>query len=73
MKISVRVTPNSRVSALIKLGEGEYTAKVPAPATQGRANKTLIEILAKHFGIGKSKIRILRGAKGRDKLIEIVQ
>lgn len=72
MKINVRVTPNSRVSILTELGEGKYAVKVAAPATQGRANNTLIEILAKHFGVGKSKIRILRGAKGRDKLIEIV-
>ncbi|MDE1828393.1 MAG: DUF167 domain-containing protein [Candidatus Micrarchaeota archaeon] len=73
MKINVRVTPNSRASILTKLDEGNYAVKVAAPATKDKANKMLIEILAEHFGIAKSKIRILQGAKGRDKLVEVMQ
>jgi len=71
MKISIRITPNSKVSKISKLGENKYLAKVAAPAIEGKANSMLIEILAEHFVVSRSKIRILRGAKGREKVVEI--
>jgi uncharacterized protein YggU (UPF0235/DUF167 family) len=50
---------------------GSYRVKVDAPARGGRANERLIAILAEHFDVPKSRIRILRGLASRDKLVEI--
>ena len=37
----------------------------------GEANDALIKLLAKHFKVPKTSIKILRGAKSRIKIIEI--
>lgn len=71
MIIKVRVTPNSREAIAVKVDEGSYEVKVDARAVGGAANKRLLEILSKHLGVPKSRITILRGAKSRDKILEV--
>ena len=71
MLISVHVTPNSKESRVTKVGEASFDVKVDEKATGGRANKRLVEILSEHFGVPKSKISIVRGAKSRDKTVEV--
>jgi uncharacterized protein (TIGR00251 family) len=71
MKINVLVVPNSKVSEVIKIDENNYKVRVDAPVVEGKANKRLIEILAEHFNVPKSSVRILKGFKTRNKIIEI--
>ena len=71
MEISVIVTPNARIPMVIKGEDGSYKAKVNARASEGKANMRLIEMLAKHFGVPKSHVRILKGLGSRNKLVEI--
>jgi uncharacterized protein YggU (UPF0235/DUF167 family) len=71
MKINVIVTPNSRVPAVIKVGDNNYKVKVNARAAEGRANARLIEILSDYLDTPKSRIRILKGLSSRNKLVEI--
>jgi hypothetical protein len=71
MNIRVRVTPNSKIPVMIRIDESNYGVKVNAPATKGRANERLVEMLADHFGVSKSSIRILKGLNGRNKLVRI--
>lgn len=44
---------------------------VAAPATENRANDELIKLLADELGIGRSRLRIVRGATGRQKVVEV--
>ena len=37
----------------------------------GEANKSLIAVLAKHFGVPKSSVKIVLGQKSRTKIVEI--
>ena len=39
----------------------------------GKANLEIIKQIAKHFRISKSCVRIVSGAKSKDKLVEVVQ
>jgi uncharacterized protein len=71
MLISVHVTANSKESRVTKVGEASFDVKVDEKATGGRANKRLVEILSEHFGVPRSKISIVRGAKSRDKTVEV--
>jgi uncharacterized protein YggU (UPF0235/DUF167 family) len=43
-----------------------------APPTEGRANEELLELLAKELGLPKSRLFLLRGAKSRNKEIEVI-
>ena len=72
MQIKVRVTANARKVAVSRLGESEFEVKVDAIASEGKANKRLIEILSQHFGVSKSGVRILKGQKSREKIIEVI-
>ncbi len=47
-----------------------YTTAVPA---DGKANEAVIKLLSTHFGIAKSKIKIVRGETGRDKVVEVIE
>lgn len=44
---------------------------IQSPAIEGRANKSLIEFLAKYFSVKKSQVRIKSGETAKIKLIEI--
>jgi uncharacterized protein (TIGR00251 family) len=72
MLIRVHVTANARESHVTKVGEADFEVKVDEKAIGGRANKRLVEILAEYFGVPKSRISIVSGAKSRDKVLEVV-
>jgi uncharacterized protein YggU (UPF0235/DUF167 family) len=38
---------------------------------KGEANVELIKKIAKHFGVSRSKVRIVKGQKSRGKVIEV--
>lgn len=44
---------------------------VAAPATDGRANKAVIQAVAGALDVPRSTVSIARGARGRDKMIAI--
>jgi uncharacterized protein len=70
--IRVRVTPNAQEARVDKLGEADFEVRVDEKAADGRANKRLLVILSEHFGIPKSRILIVKGARSRDKILEII-
>lgn len=72
MLIRVHVTPNAKEAGVVKVGEADFEVRVDEVAMGGRANKRLLEILSEHFGVPKSRISIVRGARSRDKVLEIV-
>ena len=45
--------------------------RITAPAARGKANKATIEVLAGFFGVKKRAIRIIRGKKSREKIIDV--
>jgi hypothetical protein len=70
-QINVKVVPNAKAAAVIRVDELNYKIKVNAPPIEGKANKRLIEILAEHFNVPKSSIRIIRGLASNNKIIGI--
>lgn len=71
MFITVRVTPNAKQARVTKTGKASFEVRVDEKAVEGRANKRLREILAQHFNVSKSRIVLVKGAKSRDKIVEI--
>lgn len=67
--IPVKVIPNAKRNEIKKEDKG-FKVYLTAPAIEGKANKLLIEILAKHFDCKKSELKIIRGEKARNKLIQ---
>lgn len=72
MKISVRIKPNSRHrEEVVKNDDDTLTVYVKAPAIEGRANAAAIKLLAKHFKVASSKVKLVRGATSKYKIFEI--
>jgi len=72
MLVRVYVTTNAREARVTKVGEANYEVRVDEKALDGRANRRLIQILAEHFGVPKSNVSLVRGAKSREKVLEVV-
>lgn len=70
-KFLVHTVPNSRANDIKQIAENVLKVKVAAPPIDGRANKELIKILAKHFKVHKKDILILHGATSKEKIIGV--
>ena len=72
MKFSIHLKPNSRHrEEVITNDDGSLTIYIKAPAIEGRANAAAAKLLAKHFGVAPSKIKLVRGATSKYKVFEI--
>jgi len=65
------VVPNARHGEALLAGDGSLRVRVAAPATEGKANKELMAFLASRLGVAPSRLRLVRGAGSRHKVVEI--
>ena len=57
---------------MVRVSEDYFEVRVDERAVGGRANKRLVEILAEHFKVQKSRITIVRGTKSRNKIVQVI-
>lgn len=72
MKIQVKVKPNSKTEEVSREGD-DLVVKVREPPREGKANQAVIRLLAEHLGVPKSRVRILSGFSGKNKVIEVAE
>ena len=72
MIIKVKVHPGSTREEVRKINDGEFEIWILEKAIGGKANFSLIKILAKEFGVSTGKIKI-KTLKGRKKIVEIIE
>ena len=70
MILEIRVKTNSSKSEVV-LKDSYLIVKVHSLPHEGKANQEIIKILSSYFDISKSKIKIIKGLKSKDKLIEL--
>lgn len=71
MYIKVKVTPNAKKEKFEKKSDELFEISVKEKAKQNMANERTKEIIAKHFGIIKGKVRIINGHRSPSKLFSI--
>ena len=72
MKIPVKIKPNSRYrEEVVANDDGSLVVYTKAPAIEGRANLAAIKLVAKHYGVAPSRVKLVRGATSRNKVFEI--
>ena len=69
-RLALRVTPGARTEG-IEIADDRLLVKVRAKPQDGAANDAVLELLAAALGIATSRLRMLRGATGRDKLVQL--
>ncbi len=68
--IEIKVIPNAKQSSVVN-ENGKIKVYVTKPAVNNKANLEAINLLAEFFKVKKSDIKIIKGEKSRNKLIEI--
>ena len=67
----VKVVPGSSRTGLCGILDGMVKIKVAVPAERGKANRCLVEFLAKKFGVKKSAVKIVAGETKPVKQVQI--
>lgn len=68
--VTVRVTPNASREQVTVDGS-RYVIRVTVPPEDGKANKAVTKLLAKALRIAPSRLTLVQGASGRDKLFRV--
>jgi len=68
MIILVKVYPHSGKEEIVRISDKEYKVYLKKPAEDNKANIELLKILKKHF---LKDIKIIKGLKSRNKIIEV--
>ena len=69
--VSVRVVPRSANEGVAGFEGGVLRIRLNAPPVEGKANDALVRFLAKAVGVPKSRITLVTGEKGRNKIVRI--
>ena len=70
--VAVKVKPGSRLGPLVEVSPGgELTIYVREPAVDGKANNAVIQVLAAHLQLPKSRVELVSGATSRFKRFRI--
>ncbi|MFA6272942.1 MAG: DUF167 domain-containing protein [Candidatus Paceibacterota bacterium] len=72
MKILVKVKPKTRIGKVAKKADGSFEVWVKEPPVEGRANEAVVKALAEFFGVSKSAVRIIKGGKSKQKIVEVL-
>lgn len=71
--LAIRVTPKARRNAIVGvLDDGTIKIHLTAPPVEGQANQALLEFLSEVLDVPKSRLEIVAGHSGRDKLVSIL-
>jgi uncharacterized protein len=71
--LAVRVTPRASRNEIVEmLEDGTIRVRIAAPPADDEANTALLEFLAEILGVPKSRLDIVAGKTGRDKLISVL-
>ena len=69
-RLALRVTPGARTES-IEISVGRLLVKVRAKPQDGAANQAVLALLASALGVATSRLQMLRGATGREKLVQL--
>ena len=72
--LALRVTPRSSRNQIVGvLNDGTIKVHIAAPPADDDANKELLSFLSEVLGVPRSKIDIVAGVSGRDKLVSVME
>jgi len=71
--LAVRITPRAARNKIVEvMSDGTIKIHIAAPPVDGEANEQLLQFLAEILNIPKTRIEIVAGAAGRDKLVSVL-
>lgn len=70
-RLLLKIQPNAPRSEVVGINEGVPKIKIAAPPVKGKANRELVDFLAKLLAVKRHDIDILSGHTTRNKLVSI--
>jgi hypothetical protein len=71
--LAVRVTPRASRNQIVgMLNDGTIKVHLATEPTDGETNVELVGFLAEVLGVPKSRVEIVAGERGRDKLVSVL-
>ncbi|NJD30194.1 MAG: DUF167 domain-containing protein [Chloroflexi bacterium] len=70
-RFAVRLTPRAAVDRIDGVVDGTLQVRVSAPPVEDAANAALIRLLARTLGVAPGRVHLIRGRRGRDKVVEV--
>ena len=71
LHLRVHVKPRARRSAVEGLRGKALVVRVTAPPAEGAANAAVAAVVAEWLGVPRRSVRVLHGARRREKVLEI--
>jgi uncharacterized protein (TIGR00251 family) len=69
--LELHVQPGAARSEFAGEHGGRVKVRLAARAVDGKANEALIDFLAEHYRVPRTRVRIVSGLKSRQKRVEI--
>jgi uncharacterized protein len=70
-RLRLRVAPGAKRAAVVgRYGDG-WKVRVAAAPEQGQANDAVMALLADVLGVARPALRLVAGARSRDKIVEL--
>ena len=71
--LAVRVTPRATRNEITEIqSDGTVKVRLTAPPVEGEANRALVVFLAEVLGVAPTKLDIVAGLSGKDKLVSVL-
>ncbi len=71
MRLTLRVSPSAPRSGIVGRYGAGWKVRVAAPPERGKANDEVVSLFASALGVKLPDVRVVAGATGRDKVVEV--
>lgn len=71
MRVNVRVIPRAKINRVEVQPDGTLRLHTTTAPTDGKATADVVKMLARHYDVPKTSIKLIRGETSRDKVFEI--
>lgn len=72
-QLAIRVTPGAASSRVVEAEDGTLRVYVTCKPKDGEANAAVVRLIAKWLDVAPTRVRIVRGLRSRDKVIEVTE
>jgi uncharacterized protein (TIGR00251 family) len=69
--VKVRLQPRAARDEIVGERAGALVVRLTAPPVEGQANEALCRLIARRLGVARSRVSLLRGARSRDKVVQV--
>jgi uncharacterized protein YggU (UPF0235/DUF167 family) len=67
----VRLQARARRNAILEERDGVLRVSVAAAPVHGQANAALCKLIAKHAGVARGRVSVVRGERSREKIVHV--